>query len=173
MANTLVDPADLADYPGAPFTQAVVDSAVAALRGDCGWHIAPVLTETVTVDGSDTRLLFVPTLKLVSVSAVRDVTGAAPIALTGWRKSGAGMLSRAAGWPCGFDAVEVDLVHGYAETPAELLPAVAYYCQAQRNDETVSAETLLSWSKTFRSSSKTSPSLVGQVLGGFTLARVA
>ena len=173
MANTLVDPADLADYPGAPFTQAVVDSAVAALRGDCGWHVAPVLTETVTVDGSDTQTLFLPTLKLVSVSAVRDVTRTTPVAVTGWRMVRAGRLIRVAGWPCGPDAVEVDLVHGYADTPAELLAAVAHYCQAQRVDSNVSTESLLSWSRTLRSSSETSPDLVAKVLGDFTLPRVA
>ena len=173
MANTLVDPADLADYPGAPFSQAIVDSAVAALRSDCGWHIAPVLTETVTADGSDTTLLFLPTLRLVSVSAVRDVTRTAPVTLTGWRKAGPGMLTRDFGWPCGYEAIEVDLVHGYEETPAELLPAVAFYCQTQRLDQNVSSESLLSWSKTTRSTSETSPDLVAKVLSDFTLPKVA
>ncbi len=143
MANTLADPADLADYPGAPFTQAVVDSAVAALRGDCGWHIAPQTTETLTVNGSPTQTLILPTLYIVGITAIRDVSATTPVTLTGWR-----MASR------------VDLTHGYTDTPAELLPAVAYYSQAQLADSNVSTESLLSWSKTTRPLS--SPASPGQ-----------
>ena len=159
MTNTLADPADLADYPGAPFTQAVVDSAVAALRGDCGWHIAPEVTETLTVNGSPDKTLILPTLLIVEITAIRDVTGTTPVTLTGWRQaSKAGLLSRDEGWPTGYEALEVDLTHGYADTPADLLPAVAYYSQAQLADSNVSTESLLSWSKTTRPlSSASSP----------------
>lgn len=170
MSNTLVDPPDLAGLPGAPFTQAVVDSAVGTLRGDMGWHIAPAVTETIKVDGSPDKVLVLPTRWLVSVTAVRDVSGAAPVTLTGWRASnpGRGLLYRDEGWPQGFEVIEVDLKHGYADTPAELLPAIAFYCHAQRVDETVSSESLLSWSKTYRSTSGTSPGLVELVLAKFS-----
>lgn len=161
MTNTLADPADLADYPGAPFTQAVVDAAVAALRGDCGWHIAPAITETITVNGSPDQTLILPTLLIGEITAIRDVTGTTPVTLTGWRMSSrAGLLSRDDGWPDGFEALEVDLTHGYTDTPADLLPAVAYYSQAQLADSNVSTESLLSWSKTTRPLS--SPSSPGQ-----------
>jgi len=161
MANTLADPADLADYPGAPFTQAVVDSAVAALRGDCGWHIAPQTTETLTVNGSPTQTLILPTLYIVGITAIRDVSATTPVTLTGWRMaSRAGLLWREEGWPDGFEVIEVDLTHGYTDIPAELLPAVAYYSQAQLADSNVSTESLLSWSKTTRPLS--SPASPGQ-----------
>ncbi len=161
MANTLADPADLADYPGAPFTQAVVDAAVAALRGDCGWHIAPQATETLTVNGSPTQTLILPTLYIVGITAIRDVSATTPVTLTGWRMaSRAGLLWREEGWPDGFEVIEVDLTHGYTDTPAELLPAVAYYSQAQLADSNVSTESLLSWSKTTRPLS--SPASPGQ-----------
>lgn len=161
MTNTLADPADLADYPGAPFTQAVVDAAVASLRGDCGWHIAPQATETLTVNGSPTQTLILPTLYIVGITAIRDVSGDTPVVLTGWRMaSRSGLLWRDEGWPDGFEVVEVDLTHGYTDTPTELLPAVAYYSQAQLADSNVSTESLLSWSKTTRPMS--SPASPGQ-----------
>ena len=161
MTNTLADPADLADYPGAPFTQGVVDAAVASLRGDCGWHIAPEVTETLVVNGSPDKTLILPTLLIVEITAIRDVSGTTPVTLTGWRQqSRAGLLWRDEGWPDGFEVVEVDLTHGHTDTPAEILPAVAYYSQAQLSDSNVSTESLLSWSKTTRPLS--SPASPGQ-----------
>ncbi len=161
MANTLVNPDQLADFPGAPFTPGVVDSAVAALRGDCGWHIAPELTETITVDGSPDQTLILPTLRIVQITAIRDVTGTTPVVLTGWRtRATAGLLWREEGWPTGYAAVEVDLTHGYTDTPADLLPAVAYYSQSQSTDSTISTESLLSWTKTTRPGY--APTSVGQ-----------
>ncbi len=151
MANTLVNADQLDDFPGAPFKPGIVDAAVGGLRGDVGWHIAPEVTETITVDGSPDQTLILPTLKIATITAIRDVTGTTPVAVTGWRMaSTAGLLWREDGWPCGFAAVEVDLTHGFADTPPELLPAVAYYCQAQLTDANVSTESLLSWSKTTR-----------------------
>jgi hypothetical protein len=151
MTNTLVDASELAGYPGAPFSPAVVDSAVAALRGDCGWHIAPEITETLTLNGSPDKTLILPTLRIVEITAIRDVSGDTPVVLTGWRQaSKAGLLWRDEGWPEGLEVVEVDLTHGNTETPPDLLPAVAYYVQSQSSDSTVSTESLLSWSKTTR-----------------------
>lgn len=151
MANTLVNPDQLDDYPGAPFTPGVVDAAVGGLRGDVGWHIAPEVTETITVNGSPDQTLILPTLKIAQITAIRDVTGTTPVAVTGWRMaSRAGLLWREEGWPCGFAAVEVDLVHGHADVPPELLPAVAWYCQQQLTDSSLSAEQLGAWSETYR-----------------------
>jgi hypothetical protein len=48
MANTLVSPYDLEDFPGAPFSDTLVDAAVSEIRGEAGWHIAPQVTETLT-----------------------------------------------------------------------------------------------------------------------------
>ena len=161
MTNTLVDPPDLAAYPGAPFPQSVVDAAVANLRGDVDWHIAPEVTETITVDGSPDDLLVLPTLRIVTVTAVRDVSGTTPVTLTGWRvNKKAGLLQREEGWPEGFEALEVDLTHGYTNTPAELLPAVAYYCQRQAVDASLSSDSLGAWSESYGSpASSTAPAM--------------
>ena len=55
MPNDLLGPNELSGFPGAPFTDQVVDSAVAALRAAAGWHIAPSRTETVAVDCGKVR----------------------------------------------------------------------------------------------------------------------
>jgi hypothetical protein len=124
MTNTLAAPTDLADFPGAPFSDALVDSAVSAVRGEAGWHIAPAVTETVTVVSEGGTVLLVPSLRVTAVTEVRDVSGDTPEALTGWVLRRSGILERGYGWPKRH-AIEVDLTHGYAETPPELLPVLA------------------------------------------------
>lgn len=120
----LVSAADVADFPGAPFPDAVLKAAGETVRGICGWHIAPRLTETLTLDAQGGQYLFLPTLYLVEVSEVRDLTGDTPQPITGWRKSRVGMLFRRQGWPCGLESVEVDLVHGYETCPVDLIPEI-------------------------------------------------
>lgn len=169
MANTLAQPVELADFPGAPFTQGVVDSAVGAVRLEAGWHIAPQVTETIKVHGSGGTMLILPTLRLTTVTEVRDVSGDTPVVLGGWRKSTKGILTRDAGWPCGIEVIEVDLTHGYTTTPPELFPVIAYFSKVQQVDPTVSQEALGSWSRTFRASSGDQSGLPLAVLSRFTV----
>jgi hypothetical protein len=105
----LVTPEDLIDFPGAPYAWPVVESASEAVRAEAGWHIAPSVTETLTVDSDGGRILFLPTMLLTEVSEVRDVSGETPRVITGWRKSRTGMLIHPGGWPTGFEVIEVDL----------------------------------------------------------------
>lgn len=150
MTNDLVDPSELVDYPGAPFSQTVVDGAVWALRRRAGWHIAPSKTETVTVDGSDTRLVVLPTLQLTAVSEVRDVSGITPVVLHNWSAQRAGMLRRAGRWPCGFQAIAADITHGYEETPPDLFGVIAALCKLATDESDVAQESLGAWSTTLR-----------------------
>src|SRR5690606_21026274 len=116
---------DLAGMDGGPFTEKAVESAGAQIRRLAGWHIAPEVTETLTVDSHGGDRLWLPTRHVVDVLAVRDVTGDAPRELTGWRWSAAGLLEIRGRFPSGFRSVEVELVHGFDACPADLLPAVA------------------------------------------------
>ncbi len=137
----LLDPADpaiLADFPGAPFAPQVVAAAAESVRSDAGWHIAPVVSETVLCDGSGWRpLLLLPTLRVVSVQEVRAYVGGLWVVLTGWRHAGSGMLYHPNGWPYGAAGVEVDLTHGYAAAPDDLLPVVAARCQRALVDASI------------------------------------
>lgn len=130
----LVEPEDMAGQPGAPFSQAALAAIGESIRREAGWHIAPEVTETLIVDSIGGRILILPTLHLVSVSQVRDGDGSV---LTGWRMSKRGMLSRSSGWPAGFGAVEVDVVHGHKTCPAELLPVVASRAQRRVRSESI------------------------------------
>lgn len=125
----LVNAFDVEGFPGAPFPDQVLTAAGETVRGICGWHIAPKVTQTLTLDTQGGQYLFLPTMYLVDVTAVRDVTGDTPSPIVGWRKSPVGMLFRAYGWPSGLAAVEVDLVHGYDTCPADLVPEVVRAAQ--------------------------------------------
>lgn len=128
MANTLVSLDDVRDFPGGPFNPTAVDIAAAAVRAAAGWHIAPVLTETITVQSWGERELILPTMRIVSVSAVRygGVTYT-----SSWTVTPSGLLRTGGYWPMG--PIEVDLTHGYAKTPLDLLPVIVDYVRNASN----------------------------------------
>lgn len=118
---TLASSTALTGFPGAPFDPSAVESACESVRGDAGWHIAPEVTETLTVVSYGGVLLTLPTRRIVAVAAVRDMTTTATL-LTGWRRMGCDLYSTS-GWPVG--TLEVDLTHGFPAVPPELLPVIA------------------------------------------------
>lgn len=137
--TALLEPADLTGFAGAPFADAIVLVAGESIRSAVGWHVAPSVTETVAVEGDGTRYLFLPTLHLTDVTAVRDVSDPDnPVTLDGWSTAKtprfiAGCLRRSSPWPCA--DIEVDIVHGYDGCPADLLRAAAALCQDARVDK--------------------------------------
>lgn len=91
-------------------------SACAAVRAYCGWHIAPAVTETLTLDGPGGTLLCLPSALVTSVASVtNDGT-----ALDDPEWSAHGMI-RAHCWTEKFRGVVVELTHGYSECPPEIL----------------------------------------------------
>lgn len=87
--------------------------ASAGVRRYCGWHIAPVLEETLAGDGPGGRLLLLPTAKLRSVVSV-DNGGQA---VESWQldASASGMIELREGsaWSSRFGAVSARIRHGY------------------------------------------------------------
>lgn len=158
MTNDLVGPDDLAHLPGAPFTDAEVDSAAAALRKAAGWHIAPVRSETVALDIVPAEpVLRLPTRQLVSVTAVRRTSDATVYATTQYETSKrlARIRRRSSYWPCGYEAVEVDMTHGYTTCPPDLLPVIAQCAVLARRDTTVRTVAVDDASTTYTSSGVT------------------
>lgn len=84
-------------------------AAQAAIRAYCGWHVAPVVTETMVRDGNGRSLLKLRTMRIRELIAVRvcghDVTDRV-------RWSEAGMLEGVK-FPHRFRSVEVELTHGF------------------------------------------------------------
>lgn len=150
----LVTSVELDGLPGAPFDDSIVSIASAQVRADAGWHIAPVVTETLTVDSNGGALLVLPTRRIVSVTAVRDVTTGSDV-VSGWTRSG-GYLYRSRGFPAG--VLEVDLTHGYAFTPPDLLPVIADYARrvGDPRDPGVASRSVGQVSESYRTDGATS-----------------
>lgn len=142
----LATPAELSAFPGAPFTAQAIAAVGNQVRGACGWHIAPKLTETLVLDGSGGPDLFLPSLAVESISEVRIYSRGALEVATGWdARTGwnrIGVLHRPAGWPREFRSVEVDIVHGYDKCPTELLRYIAVRTEARVIQESLGSHSV-------------------------------
>lgn len=93
-------------------------AACAAVRAYCGWHIAPSVTEDVTVDGSGGNIQLLPTLHLTALTSItNDGT-----AVTDPEWSEAGMVR--GNWTQKLRGVTANMTHGFAVCPPELLPVL-------------------------------------------------
>jgi hypothetical protein len=127
----LTHDSDLAGYPGAPFADGIIRAAEASIRKDCNWHIAPQVTEALTVECCDSRRLVLKTLRLVSVASV---VGDDAVAVTGFKFRSYGVLFPPDGkwWTVG-RVYTVTATHGY-DSADDLLPVVASRCLRQAAD---------------------------------------
>lgn len=95
-----------------PRVEPLLAGASAGLRKFAGWHIAPVLEETLVGDGPGGRLLVLPTGRLLSVVSVDN--GGETVDITTVDSSKLGMLELRSGWwSSRFGAVSVRVQHGY------------------------------------------------------------
>lgn len=86
-------------------------AAHGAVRRFCGWHVAPVIEETITLDGSGGRDALLPSLRVVQLVSVlndgADVTASVDT-------SKAGILRLPSGkWTDRLGRITVSLRHGY------------------------------------------------------------
>ena len=91
------------------------EAALAAVRAYCGWHVAPVITSTVTLDGPSGGLLMLPSLRVVNVGEV--LNDGALVDSPEW--SEAGMIRGR--WTSKFRGVQVTFDHGYEDFPGEVV----------------------------------------------------
>ncbi len=143
--NDLISEDDMSHLAGSPFSEEEVDTAVAVLRAACGWHIAPTRDETITLDVLPyQRIIRVPTLALVSVDEIRDMTadpdyGVAIDPTTYDVSLKHNKIRRHGYWPHGYGALQLDITHGYASVPADLLPVIAESATRIRRDQTATS----------------------------------
>lgn len=169
MTNDLASPDDLVGLPGAPFTDQQVDASVQAVRNAARWHIAPERDETIALDVACAELrLRLPTRKLVSVDEIRNADTDAVVADTTYRVSHAlAQVKRSTWWPSGFESVEVDMVHGYEECPADVLAIIASAIVLARRDVAVQRVSLDDFSTAF--STEATQSAIRTQLGDYAL----
>lgn len=121
----LVQSTDMTGFRGAPYAAKVLTAAAEAVRTECEWHIAPVITQTVRIRTGGRGVVLLPTLKLVDVLTVTSSQGE-PI--TGYDFYDHGVLERAAGFP---PVIDVEFTHGYTTCPEALFPIIAERAQSQ------------------------------------------
>ena len=138
MSNNLCSATDIAYLPGAPFTEAEVDGAVAEIQGAFGWHIAPEegVTQKFTV-APMTRALYLPTKHLVSVDEVRVEGEALATVDYGVVQDVAKVVKVSGWWPTGYDNIEIDYTHGFEECPKDLLSLIAEAAAIGRRDQAI------------------------------------
>lgn len=97
-----------------------LNAAKRRCRNYCGWHVSPVQTDTVVLNGAGDFYLFLPTLKLVSVTSVTE-NGVA-LDPADWEVAanvGAIVKTSRMAWKCGFSNIEVEFEHGFTAAEAE------------------------------------------------------
>lgn len=86
-------------------------AANGAVRGYCRWHVAPVITETLILDGHGGRNLLIPSQRVEAIESVLsdgvDVTDRVKFS----RRSG--VLSIGDCWSTDVGGIEITLRHGY------------------------------------------------------------
>ena len=128
MPTSLPPLVDATALPGGP-SQDDLDIMASDIRAYCGWHIAPVITQTITLDSDGAEAIILPTLMLRDVTAVRYWNGTAMVAMTGWNARTGWSEERCSifhpgGFPRGRRALEVDIQHGYDDVPPELAKGI-------------------------------------------------
>jgi hypothetical protein len=98
-----------------PRLEPLLLGASAGVRRWCGWHIAPVLEETLTGDGPAGRLLLLPTGRLLAVLEASDAGTVLDVSGVDFSRSGMVELPRTSGawWSGRLGAVSVRVRHGY------------------------------------------------------------
>lgn len=73
--------------------QSALDTATSDVRGHCGWHVTPSITETVTFPPWTGRTLLLPSLHVTAVASVTE--DGIPLAMTDYSWTPVGLLTRA------------------------------------------------------------------------------
>ena len=94
----------------------LLEGASAAVRRYCGWHVAPVVTETVTMDGDGGSVLMLPSLRVVSVVSVSVEGRVLDEDEYDWYEKGMVEL-RGGRWSRRFRSIVVEMEHGFDAAP--------------------------------------------------------
>lgn len=119
-------------------------AASASIRRRCGWHIAPVVSQTFTVDGPRGTILTLPTLRLVDVIAVSNDGVAADVSTVEWSHDG----QLRGSWSSRFRGVQVTILHGFEDVD-DLVQLVVELSRRVQPKE-VAAKTIGNRSVTYR-----------------------
>lgn len=105
--------------------QSIIEQAQSAIRSYCGWHIAPSVTETVTLDGNGSAHMWLPSLRVTDVDSVENEGTVLSSEDYDWSASGYLQLRTWGTWSDRPRQVEVTFTHGYTEAPPDVIEVAA------------------------------------------------
>lgn len=100
--------------------QLMLDGAASATVEHCGWHIAPTITESVTVDGTGTLVQALPTMYMTNLISVNELGRAFDVSLVDWSENGLMEKRSGATWTGRRRGIATSIEHGYPSTPGWL-----------------------------------------------------
>lgn len=110
----------LARFADEDAAAAAINTALVTARRFCGWHVSPVRTndKLIDIDGPGGPVLSLPTLNLISVSAVTELGVAVNVATLD-RSRRTGTLTKQSGcWTARAGAITATITHGFTEAEA-------------------------------------------------------
>lgn len=144
------------DVPPAGVDESHWAAACSAIRRYCGWHIAPEVTATLTLDGPGGSLLRLPSMHVTDVLSVTNDGDA--VTDPEWSANG---LIRGC-WTSKFRGVVVTFTHGYEVCPSEIYAVAAQMSQqASALSESVPANQLTAGPFTYQMPSSVLAGAVG------------
>lgn len=109
-------------------TAKMLAAALGAARRHCGWHVNPILVDdAITLDGPCSRILNLPTRKLVELTSITEDGHVVPLESVRWSAGGLpGALSRpisvrknsSGWWKSFYQCIDVVMTHGYTDAEA-------------------------------------------------------
>lgn len=106
-------------------------AASALVRSACRWHVWPVVTETLTLDGPGRDLLSLPTLKVTALTSVTETLrgkGQSPATVdlddVEWSASGLVWRHDRSCWTSRARGITVSFSHGWSVPPDEIVQTV-------------------------------------------------
>lgn len=101
-----------------PNTARLLASVLAAARRYCGWHVTPVrAAEAITVDGSASATLVLPTLRMTALTSVTEDGSAVDMSTLAWSARGLVRKKSGARWSGKFRSIDVTMTHGFDDAP--------------------------------------------------------
>lgn len=130
--------ATLARFGSSNAAQAAINAVLAAARRYCGWHVSPVRSETVVIDGPGGCVLDLPTRKLSALTSVSESGAALTVSALDWSADGphGARVQKQSGarWSNRYRSISAVITHGFTESEAadwrraiiDMVDAVSY-----------------------------------------------
>ena len=110
-----------------PEVARMLEAALVAARRYCGWVVTPVVTDdAITLDGPGSRILVLPTRKLVTLTSVSERGASLSLASLSATPGGPPGITRPAAirkasggwWGTVYQSIDIVMTHGYTEAEA-------------------------------------------------------